>query len=111
MFDDHPARSIPRTPIDEHATRKKMPMLKSMICRPLPQGSTDNHQVGCQCEQEFIDMVEVDKFLDKDLEHVGKALQKSERAYTVRAEAALESGADLAFKIDVEQGQERVYQQ
>ena len=46
-------------------------------------------------------MVEVDKFLDKNLEHVGKALQKSERAYTVRAEAALESGADLAFKIDV----------
>ena len=45
LLDDHPASSMPSTPIDETASRKNMPMLKSMICMPLPQGSTAKHSI------------------------------------------------------------------
>ena len=56
-------------------------------------------------------MIELDKLLDQDLEHIGKALEQSERSNAVRAETALERSTNLAFKIDVKQGQQGIYQQ
>ena len=43
-----------------------------------------NHQIRRQGKQEFVDMVERDKLLDKDLEHVGYRLQQAHRTDTVR---------------------------
>ena len=47
-------------------------------------------------------MVEADDFLDEHLEHVGEALKETPRANAVRAETALEEGADLTFVVDIE---------
>ena len=56
-------------------------------------------------------MIEADKLLDKNLEHIGEALQQTKGADTVRTETALEGGAHLTLEIDVEQSEQRVEQQ
>ena len=71
----------------------------------------DNHQIRGQCEEELVDMLEVDELLDEHLEHIGEHLQQTPGANAVRAETALEIGADLALVKDVEQGQQGIYEQ
>ena len=56
-------------------------------------------------------MIELDKLLDKNLEHIGEALEQAPGTYAVRTDTALECGADLTFEIDVEQGQQSVNEQ
>ena len=48
-------------------------------------------------------MVERDKLLDENLEHIGDTLHQTPRANAVRAEAALEIGTHLTFEEDIEQ--------
>ena len=55
-------------------------------------------------------MVERNKFLDKNLEHIGHRLEQSPGAHAVRAETALDESADLAFEIYVEEGEDCVEQ-
>ena len=81
---------MPSTPIDDTAMRKKMPMLKSITCRPLPrqygecQHRSYDYQIGSQGEQKAVDMFQFDKLFDKNLEHVGYRLQQAHRTDTVR---------------------------
>jgi predicted DNA-binding protein len=56
-------------------------------------------------------VLEFDKLFDKNLEHIGEALQQTPRAYAVRAEAALEECANLTFVVDVEERQQRINEQ
>jgi hypothetical protein len=53
-------------------------------------------------------MVQGDKLLNKNLEHIGEALAETPGAYTVRAEAALEVGANLTLIKNVEERQQSV---
>ena len=46
-------------------------------------------------------MIEVNKFLDKDLEHIGETLEKPPGADTVRAEAALKRCTNLSFVVNI----------
>ena len=55
-------------------------------------------------------MVEMDKLLDQDLEHIGEALKQTQRTDTVRTETALERGADLTLEVNIEKCQQRVHQ-
>ena len=54
-------------------------------------------------------MVEMDNFLDKNLEHVGEALKQTPGADAVGADATLDEGANLAFIVDIEKRQQRIY--
>ena len=55
-------------------------------------------------------MIERDKLLDKNLEHIRHALEQSPRAYAVRTETALEISTHLTFKEDVEESQHCIKQ-
>ncbi len=56
-------------------------------------------------------MVQGDKLLDENLEHIGDTLEKPPGADTVGAETTLEVGTDLTLVEDVEERQHRVDQQ
>ncbi len=55
-------------------------------------------------------MVERDKLLDEDLEHIRHTLQQAPRSHTVRSESALEICAYLTLEEDVEESQHRIKQ-
>ena len=71
----------------------------------------DNYEVGSQREEEAVDMVEVDNLFDEHLEHIGERLEETPWAYAVRAETALECGAELTLVIYIEKSEQGVYQQ
>ena len=71
----------------------------------------DDHQIGSQGEEKFIDMFQLDKLLDKHLHGVGHTLEQAPGTYAVRAETALEVSADLTLVEYVEKRQDGVEQQ